>query len=81
MQYYASPHPSLNLRTKSYARTIRTTQSVTQCLEDYWLGLRLEDMDILAIHLIRENGVAHDTSVMHDTAEDHLNFFSCLASK
>ena len=35
---------------------------MTQRLEDYWLGLRLQDMDIPAIHLVRADGVAHDAS-------------------
>ena len=45
-QYYASPRLSFSLRTKSYAGAVRAAQSVTQRLEDYWLGLRLQDMDI-----------------------------------
>ena len=56
-QYYASPRLSFSLRTKSYAGAVRAAQSVTQRLEDYWLGLRLQDMDIPAIHLVRADGV------------------------
>ncbi len=44
-QYYSSPRLSFSLRTKSYAGAARAAQSVTQRLEDYWLGLRLQDMD------------------------------------
>lgn len=33
-------------------------------LQHNWLGLRLQNMDIPAIHLIRGDGVAHDASVM-----------------
>ena len=65
-QYYASPRLSFSLRTKSYAGAVRAAQSVTQRLEDYWLGLRLQDMDIPAIHLVRTDGVAHDAPVMLD---------------
>ena len=70
-QYYASPRLSFSLRTKSYAGAVRAAQSVTQRLEDYWLGLRLQDMDIPAIHLVRtsdkrRDGVAHEQCRMSD---------------
>ena len=45
---------------------------MTQRLEDYWLGLRLHDMDIPAIHLVRTDGVAHDAPVMLDAVENYL---------
>ena len=34
---------------------------MSQSLEDYWLGLRLQQMDIPAIHLVQD-GASHDTS-------------------
>ena len=71
-QYYASPRLSFSLRTKSYAGAVRAAQSVTQRLEDYWLGLRLQDMDIPAIHLVRGDGVAHYAPVMLDAVENYL---------
>ena len=43
---------------------------MTQRLEDYWLGLRLQDMDIPAIHLVRADGVAHDVSASDYTSYD-----------
>ena len=43
-QHYASARLSFSLRTKSNADALRATQSVTQRLEDYWLGLRLQEM-------------------------------------
>ena len=63
--YDASPCLCFSLRTRSYAGAVRAAQSVTQRLEDYWLGLRLQDMDIPAIHLVRADGVAYDAPVMH----------------
>ena len=71
-QYYASPRLSFSLRTKSYAGAVRAAQSVTRRLEDYWLGLRLQDMDIPAIHLVRADGVVHDAPVMLDAVENYL---------
>ena len=32
---------------------MRMVSSTTQCLEDYWLGLRLQDLDIPSIELVR----------------------------
>ena len=75
-QYYASPRLSFSLRTKSYAGAVRAAQSVTQRLEDYWLGLKLQDMDIPAIHLVRTDGVAHDAPVMLDAVENYLKLKS-----
>ena len=46
-KHYASDRLSFSLKTKSYANAVRAAQSVTQRLEDYWLGLRLQQMDIL----------------------------------
>ena len=72
-QYYASPRLSFSLRAKSYAEAVRAAQSVTQRLEDYWLGLRLQDMDIPAIHLVRADSVARDAPVMLDAVESLLS--------
>ena len=52
-QHYASNRLSFSLRTKSIVGALRAAQSVTQRLDDYWLGLRLQNMDIPAIHLVR----------------------------
>ena len=56
-QFYASSRLSFSLRTKSYAGAIRAASSVTQKLEDYWLGLRLLQMEIPAILLIKTDGI------------------------
>ena len=60
-QHYASSRISFSLRTKSLNAALRTAHSVSQRLEDYWLGLRLQQMDIPAIHLVQV-GTTHDTS-------------------
>ena len=52
-QHYASNRLAFSLRTKSNAGALRAAQSVTQRLEDYWLGLRLQNMDIPAIHWLK----------------------------
>ena len=71
-QHYASKRLSFSLKTKSYAGALRAAQSVTQRLEDYWLGLRLQDMDIPAIHLVKANHVDDSSPVMLDAVENYL---------
>ena len=45
----------MSLRTKSNGVAIRATKSICQRLDDYWLGLRLQKMDVPAIHLVTSN--------------------------
>ena len=71
-QHYASNRLSFSLKTKSYAGALRAAQSVTQRLEDYWLGLRLQDMDIPAIHLVKTNHVDDSSPLMLDAVENYL---------
>ena len=54
----------MSLRTKSNGVAIRATKSIFQRLDDYWLRLRLQKMDIPAIHLVSSN---------EDSVEGHLN--------
>ena len=42
-----------SLRTKSEARAARMVSSMSQRLEDYWLGLRLQDFDVPSTELVR----------------------------
>ena len=44
--YYSSDRISMSLRTKSNGVPIRATKSICQCFEDYWLGIRLQKMNI-----------------------------------
>ena len=52
-----------SLRTKSLKAAIRASRSVTQRLEDYWLGLRLQNMDIPAIQVVRASDEANDATL------------------
>jgi len=71
-QHYASNRLSFSLRTKSNAGAMRAAQSVTHRLEDYWLGLRLQDMDIPAIHLVKANHVDDSSPLMIEAVENYL---------
>jgi integrase len=72
-QHYASSRISFSLRTKSQRCALRTAGSVTQRLEDYWLGLRLQQMDIPAIHLVKAGDLEDDSPLLLDAVEMHLN--------
>ena len=41
------------MRTRNPSKANRCARSITQRLDDYWLGLRLQKMDIPAINLLR----------------------------
>jgi len=51
--HYSSDRISFSLRTKSVSAANRSARSITQRLDDYWLGLRLQKVDIPGISLIR----------------------------
>ena len=72
-QHYASSRISFSLRTKSHQSALRAARSVTQRLEDYWLGLRLQQMDIPAIHLVKTDDVGDASPLMMDAVEMYLS--------
>ena len=51
--HYTSPKVRRSLRTKSMPIAARSAASINQRLEDYWLGLRLQQIAIPAINLVR----------------------------
>ena len=71
-QHYASSRISFSLRTKSQRCALRAAGSVTQRLEDYWLGLRLQQMDIPAIHLVKADDVEDKSPLLLDAVEMYL---------
>ena len=70
--YYSVKRLCFNLKTKSYSSALRITKSVLQRLDEYWLGVRLQKMDIPAIHLVRLNDVEEDNS---PTISDALELY------
>ena len=72
-QHYASSRISFSLRTKSLRSAARAASSVTQRLEDFWLGLRLQQMDIPAIHLTKSDDVEDSSPLLLDAAEMYLS--------
>ena len=51
--YYKSARVILCLKTSRKDQAIRAARSIAQRLEDYWLSLRLANIDVPAFHLLR----------------------------
>jgi hypothetical protein len=60
---YSVTRLCFSLKTKSLKAAIRTSKSVSQRLEDYWLGLRLQNMDIPAIQVVKASDSHPDISI------------------
>ena len=70
---YSVTRLCFSLKTKSLKAAIRTSKSVTQRLEDYWLGLRLQNMDIPAIQVVKSSDVhKNDTLLLSQACELYL---------
>ena len=63
LPYYSSNRISISLKTKSASAAVRASKSINQRLEDYWLGLRLQNMDIPAIQVVRNNDNNQDNTI------------------
>ena len=72
-QHYSVKRLCFSLRTKSHRQAMRTASSVHQRLEDYWLGLRLQQMDIPAIHLVKTDGLGDASPLIMDAVEMYLS--------
>ena len=57
-KHYSVKRLCFSLRTKSYKSAIHASKSVSQRLEDYWLGLRLQKIDIPALQLVKSHDVS-----------------------
>jgi hypothetical protein len=53
--YYKSNRVIICLKTKRRFEALRAAKSITQRLEDYWLSLRISNIDIPGLQLIRNN--------------------------
>jgi len=70
---YSVTRLCFSLKTKSLKAAIRTSKSVTQRLEDYWLGIRLQNMDIPAIQVVKSADThENDTLLMSEACELYL---------
>ena len=72
--HYRSDRNCLSLRTKSAPTAFRAAGSISQRLDDYWSGLRLQKMDVPAIHLLIGNNddAKHDSPTLKEAVEVYL---------
>ncbi len=73
-QHYRSDRVSISLRTKSARAVSRSAVSISQRLDDYWHGLRLQKMDVPALHLVidDEADVPDNSPTMMEAVETYL---------
>jgi len=72
--YYKSSRIVIGLKTKRRDQAIRVGMSIAQRLEDYWLSLRLANLDIPGLHLLRDTPVATN-SLCSKTLSDALELY------
>ena len=68
--HYGSSRIQISLKTKNISVACRSARSITQRLDDYWLGLRLQKMDIPAINLVRTSSNSTNNDYMLTDALD-----------
>ncbi|MDA0802011.1 MAG: tyrosine-type recombinase/integrase [Proteobacteria bacterium] len=71
--YYNVKRLCFSLKTKSASAAVRASKSINQRLEDYWLGLRLQNMDIPAIQVVKSSDTnVNDTLRLSEACELYL---------
>lgn len=62
-QYYTSNRIYFSLKTKSFATAHRASKSIVKRLDNYWLELRLQDMDIPAISVLKDVSIDFNAGI------------------
>ena len=70
-KYYSSHRISLSLKTKSKRVAEHKCKSISQRLDDYWLGLRLQNIEIPALHLV-QSSIDDDSPKLTDALQFYL---------
>ena len=55
-EHYSKPRIVHSLRTNSQSIAEKASLMITSRLEEYWLGLRIKNIEIPAIHAMRDLG-------------------------
>jgi len=71
-EQYSVKRLCFSLRTKSYKSAVHASKSVSQRLEDYWLGLRLQKIDIPALELVKSDDVSDGSCLLSEARELYL---------
>ena len=78
IQYYSSNRINFSLKTKSKLKALRVYSTVKQKLDDYWLGLRLQKLDIPQILIAKDkvNSQRDRCKGYVERYEKHKRYFS-----
>ena len=71
-EHYSVKRLCFSLRTKSYKSAVHVSKSVSQRLEDYWLGLRLQKIDIPALDLVKSDDVSYNSCLLSEARALYL---------
>ncbi|MDA8676314.1 tyrosine-type recombinase/integrase [Alphaproteobacteria bacterium] len=71
-EHYSVKRLCFSLRTKSFKSALHASKSVTQRLEDYWLGLRLQNMDIPALELVKTDDASDGSCILSEARKLYL---------
>ena len=61
--FYTKPRIIQSLRTNSLHRAKTASKVYASKLDDYWLGLRLKNLDVPAAHLLITDGAVNDSEL------------------
>ena len=67
--HYKSSRIIICLKTSRKDTALRSAKSIAQRLEDYWLSLRLSQLDIPALHLLRDRPLSLSQSSCETLSE------------
>ena len=73
-RHYKSSRVVICLKTRRRDQAVRAGMSIAQRLEDYWLSLRLANLDIRGLHLLRDKPLP-TTSTSSQTLHDALELY------
>ena len=51
-KHYERPYIVISLKTRSKATAVKASRSIASKLDDFWLQMRIADMDVPAAHLL-----------------------------
>ena len=74
-RHYKSSRVVICLKTSRRDQAVRAGMSIAQRLEDYWLSLRLANLDIPGLHLLRDRTLPTtptSSQTLHDALELYL---------
>ena len=74
-RHYKSSRVVISLKMRRRDQAVRAVMSIAQRLEDYWLSLRLANLDIRGLHLLRDKPLPTTSTpsrTLHDALELYL---------